>query len=195
VTLSQPPSDAAALYRAVIDEFERRGWRDDGTTALHLARRISAGAPVASAARSTPSGFRAFNKAAVAEIEVALQRAASNARQGTDSATDPQPSLTTNARQARSRSTSRRPRSSLALSVGILLLTANVVFVLPELFGWTWLLTHPNRFGIQGAAALIGLGIAWAAWRPVDRNAIVTSLILAAVIILVSLLGGPGASP
>lgn len=188
------PSGATALYRSILEEFERRGWRDDGATALALARRIDGGSSPGSAAKSAPSSFRAQNGATVSAIANAVEAAVRTSVQGI-AATAPTPQ--TPAVQpdgGRTRFLPRRRKGSSATGVGILILTATIALALPDLISWEWLLFHENRFALQGAGVLVGVGLAWAAWRPADRAAQISSLIVGAVILLVSLLGGPGAS-
>jgi hypothetical protein len=72
------PTPQAALRR-LVDEFERRGWRDDGTGALAVVRVLESGggsAPWAKAVKSVPRVFLSLNHARRGDLEEALRSAA-----------------------------------------------------------------------------------------------------------------------
>ncbi|HXE98739.1 MAG TPA: hypothetical protein VN458_00165 [Solirubrobacterales bacterium] len=72
------PTPQAALRR-LVDEFERRGWRDDGTGALAVVRVLEGGggsAPWSEAAKAVPRVFLSHNHARRRDLEEALRSAA-----------------------------------------------------------------------------------------------------------------------
>lgn len=72
------PTPQAALRR-LVDEFERRGWRDDGTGALAVVRLLEGGggsAPWGKAAKAVPRVFLSSNRVLRRDLEAALRSAA-----------------------------------------------------------------------------------------------------------------------
>lgn len=73
------PTPQAAL-RHIVDEFERRGWRDDGASALAIVRVLQSGGGSATwkkAAGAVPRNFLSSNHVYRRDLETALRRAAS----------------------------------------------------------------------------------------------------------------------
>jgi hypothetical protein len=67
-----------AALRHLVDEFERRGWRDDGTSALAIVRVLEAhGGAIAwrKAIQAVPGSFLASNHVRRTELESALREA------------------------------------------------------------------------------------------------------------------------
>ncbi len=70
--------ERARLLSRIVDEFERRGWRDDGHTAWALVRLVASEGRDPDLNRLEDyvgSAFRARNDAALAEIQGALSTA------------------------------------------------------------------------------------------------------------------------
>ena len=70
--------ERARLMSRIVDEFERRGWRDDGHTAWAIVRLVSSDGLLPEVARLevvVSSRFRAQNDAAPAQIRQALAAA------------------------------------------------------------------------------------------------------------------------
>jgi len=75
--------ERARLLSYLVDEFERRGWRDDGQTAFALVRLVEdqGGEPGPSRLeQSVSSSFRVQNNAAIAEVRRALVAALRSVR-------------------------------------------------------------------------------------------------------------------
>jgi hypothetical protein len=69
-----------AALRHLVDEFERRGWRDDGSSALAVVRLLESANGAASwrkAAGAVPRSFLALNNVRRRDLESALRDAAS----------------------------------------------------------------------------------------------------------------------
>jgi hypothetical protein len=63
-----------------VDEFERRGWRDDGSSALAVVRLLQDAEGATSwrkAAGAVPRSFLATNRVHRRDLELALRHAAS----------------------------------------------------------------------------------------------------------------------
>jgi hypothetical protein len=73
-----PPADRRRLLSRLVDEFERRGWREDGHTALALVSMIASPGPEPSAEdidRVVGKRFQIQNEAHPDEIREALTQA------------------------------------------------------------------------------------------------------------------------
>jgi hypothetical protein len=69
-----------AALRHLVDEFERRGWRDDGGGALAIVQLLQdrgGTATVRQAASAVPSSFMAINRAKRRDLQDAVRAAAS----------------------------------------------------------------------------------------------------------------------
>lgn len=56
---------------------------------------------------------------------------------------------------------------------------------------WTWLITHPNSYGLQGSVDLLILSISFFIFTPKWRKSVMLPLIISVIGIVLTLLGGP----
>jgi hypothetical protein len=79
VLLSDLGLTPQAALRHLVDEFERRGWRDDGSSALAVVRLLqdSGGqSTLRKAAGAVPSAFLVVNRVRRSEVQDAVRSAA-----------------------------------------------------------------------------------------------------------------------
>jgi hypothetical protein len=72
------PAERHALISRLVDEFEARGWREDGYTALAIAREVDEFGPDAAKLRlatTVPRLFLVRNEATLAAIAAAVDQA------------------------------------------------------------------------------------------------------------------------
>jgi hypothetical protein len=85
---------------------------------------------------------------------------------------------------------SRRRLKLTALGVGVGMLTVLVAEVVFYLANWTWLLEHPNGYGIRGCIACCLIAISLAAFRRDWWGRCIAAIALPAFFVLLQIVGG-----